>query len=181
MLTRTVLLVAGICHSACALNPAIKLAGKGMALLGPVFTLENKLQAAALGAIGGVDADDVKQEIAEDIKAPCVIYTYGLSPFSTEAVALLEAKGANFEVRELGPEWFLLGPQASVKRAELEAMTGQSSLPHVFIGGEHVGGLATGPGIATLDEDGELDGLLASAGATQSAATGGGGKLFGIF
>ena len=36
-------------------------------------------------------------------------------------------------------------------------------------------------GIATLDEDGELDGLLESAGATQSAATSGGGKLFGIF
>ena len=181
MLTRTVLLVAGICHSACALNPAIKLAGKGMALLGPVFTLENKLQAAALGAIGGVDATDVQQEIAEDIKAPCVIYTYGLSPFSTEAVALLEAKGAKFEVKELGPEWFLLGPRASVKRAELEAMTGQSSLPHVFIGGEHVGGLATGPGIATLDESGELDALLESAGATQSAGGTGGGKLFGIF
>ena len=75
-----------------------------------------------------------------------------------------------------------MGPQASVKRAELEAMTGQSSLPHVFIGGEHVGGLAMGPGIATLDESGELDALLESAGATQSAGgTGGGGKLFGIF
>ena len=97
-------------------------------------------------------------------------------------MALLEAKGAKFEVKELGPEWFLLGPRASVKRAELEAMTGQSSLPHVFIGGEHVGGLATGPGIATLDESGELDALLESAGATQSAGgTGGGGKLFGIF
>ena len=102
MLTRNLLLVAGIAHTACALNPAIKLAGKGMALLGPVFTLENKLQAAALGRIGGVDSEDVKQEIADDIKAPCVIYTYGLSPFSTEAVALLEAKGANFEVKELG-------------------------------------------------------------------------------
>ena len=75
-----------------------------------------------------------------------------------------------------------MNPCAKVfRRAELEAMTGQSSLPHVFIGGEHVGGLATGPGIATLDEDGELDGLLASAGATQSAGGTGGGKLFGIF
>ena len=180
MARHTLLLSAAIAQCA-ALNPAIKLAGKGMALLGPVFTLENKLQAAALGAIGGVDAADVKQEIADDVKAPCVIYTYGLSPFSTEAVALLEAKGAKFEVKELGPEWFLLGPRASVKRAELEAMTGQSSLPHVFIGGEHVGGLATGPGIATLDESGELDALLESAGATQSAGGTGGGKLFGIF
>ena len=101
MARHTLLLSAAIAQCA-ALNPAIKLAGKGMALLGPVFTLENKLQAAALGRIGGVDSEDVKQEIADDIKAPCVIYTYGLSPFSTEAVALLESKGAKFEVKELG-------------------------------------------------------------------------------
>ena len=103
-----------------------------MALLGPVFTLENKLQAAALGAIGGVDSSDVSRRLPRTSR-PGVIYTYGLSPFSTEAVALLEAKGAKFEVKELGPEWFLLGPPRP--SAELAAMTGQSSLPHVFIGG----------------------------------------------
>jgi glutaredoxin len=157
-----------------AVNPAIKLAGIGMSLIGPVFTLENKLQAALLGLIGGVDADDVKNEIAEEIKAPVVIYTYGLSPFSTSAVSLLEDKGAKFEVKQLGLEWFLLGPRASVKRSELQAMTGQSSLPHVFIGGKHVGGLATGPGIASLDESGELDGLLKSAGGSSSNSGGGG-------
>ena len=162
MARATLLLSAAIAQCA-ALNPVINLAGKGMSLIGPVFTLENKVQAAVLGRIGGVDAEDVKQEIAADIKAPCIIYTYGLSPFSTEAIALLEGKGAKFTVEELGPEWFLLGPRASVKRSELQALTGQSSLPHVFIGGEHVGGLATGPGLASLDESGELDGLLKSA------------------
>ena len=107
-----------------------------MALLGPVFTLENKLQAAALGAIGCVDSSDVKQEIEDDIKAPCVIYTYGLSPFSTECKAFLDGVGCKYEAIELGPEWFLLGPKASAMRAELAATTGQSSLPHVFIQGK---------------------------------------------
>mmetsp|Transcript_12526 Transcript_12526/g.37610 ORF Transcript_12526/g.37610 Transcript_12526/m.37610 type:complete len:183 (-) Transcript_12526:35-583(-) len=160
-------LLTSLLAGAAALNPALRLAGQGMGLLQPVFTLENKAQAAVLGAVGGVDADEVKAEInAEVTRSPCVIYTYGLSPFSTEAIALLKGTGAKFETIELGPEWFLLGPKASVKRAELEAMTGQSSLPHVFIGGEHVGGLATGPGLAALQESGELSTKLSSAGAT---------------
>ena len=205
-------LLTSLLAGAAALNPALRLAGQGMGLLQPVFTLENKAQAAVLGAVGGVDADEVKAEInAEVARSPCVIYTYrgraemeclglrvatffkrttpafqrcksyprrssvspergrrryGLSPFSTEAIALLKGTGAKFETIELGPEWFLLGPKASVKRAELEAMTGQSSLPHVFIGGEHVGGLATGPGLAALQESGELSTKLSSAGAT---------------
>merc|ERR1719231_1811751 len=134
-----------------------------MSLLKPLFSLEAKVQAAVLGAIGSVDVDEVKTELADLGKTPVVIYTYGLSPFSTEAISLLDSTGAKYERRELGPEWFLLGPRASVLRAELEAMTGQSSLPHVFIGGEHVGGLATGPGLAALQESGELAAKLKSA------------------
>lgn len=128
-----------------------------MNLLKPIFSLENKIQAALLGGIGGVDVKDVTDELANLKNEPCVIYTYGLSPFSTEAISVLEAAGAKFEKRELGLEWFLLGPQASVMRLELENLTGQSSLPHVFIGGESIGGLSTGtPGLAALVESGEL-------------------------
>ena len=62
---------------------------------------------------------------------------------------------------ELGLEWFLLGKEESTIRAELLAMTGQSSLPHIFVGGKHVGGLFWGtddggPGIAALQEAGKL-------------------------
>ncbi len=144
-----------------AVNPAIKLAGKGMSLLKPIFGLEAKVQAAALGTIGSVDLEEVKAELNDLSKTPCVIYTYGLSPFSTEAISLLDSIGAKYERRELGPEWFLLGPRASVMRAQLEEMTGQSSLPHVFIGGESIGGLATGtPGLVPLMESGELEAKL---------------------
>ena len=147
-----------------ALNPVIRVAGMGMQVLKPLFSLENKVQAAVLGALGGVDVADVQEELRDVSKTPCVVYTYGLSPFSTEAVAVLEKTGADFETRELGLEWFLLGPRASVLRAELEAQTGQSSLPHVYIGGKSIGGLSTGtPGLASLQESGELETLLKQA------------------
>ena len=61
----------------------------------------------------------------------------------------------------------------SAARLELLEQTGQSSLPHVFIGGQHVGGLFTSPpakpgsggggGLAALRESGELGRLVAEA------------------
>jgi glutaredoxin len=137
--------------SSVALSPVLKAAGQGMQLLKPIFSLETKAQAAVLGAIGSVDKAEVMEELALLGATPCVIYTYGLSPFSTQALDVLKNSGAVFETRELGLEWFLLGPRASVLRAELENLTGQSSLPQVFIGGKSIGGLATGtPGMASL-------------------------------
>ena len=55
----------------------------------------------------------------------------------------------------------LLGKEGSATRAALLEMTGQSSLPHVFIDGKHVGGLFTGSpssggaGLASLKESRE--------------------------
>jgi hypothetical protein len=83
-----------------AVSPVIKAMGQGMQLLKPIFSLETKLQAAALGAIGSVDRDEVKEELAALSKTPCVIYTYALSPFSTEAIAALE-KRRSYLFREL--------------------------------------------------------------------------------
>ena len=148
----------------CSVNPIIRIAGKGMQLLSPIFVLENKIQGALLGAIGKVDRNEVREEL-ENLKSdPCVIYTYKLSPFSTEAIAALEKAEAKYEVREVGLEWFLLGPRASVLRSELLDLTGQSSMPHIFIGGNSIGGLSSGtPGLAALVESGELEDLLVAA------------------
>lgn len=170
ILTIYIFLLIGICTY--AFNPVIKLAGKGMMLLKPIFSIENKLQAALLGTLGKVDKNEIKSELTALSQEPCVIYTYGLSPFSTEAIALLEKSKAKFEIRELGLEWFLLNPRASVLRAELLELTGQSSLPHIFIGGEHIGGLATGdPGLIALVESGELDTKLMKAKASLKSDT----------
>ena len=80
-----------------------------MQLIKPIFALENKLQGAVFGLLGNVDKDEVKAELANLKDNSLVIYTYGLSPFSTEAIAMLEEEGVTFEKRELGLEWFLLG------------------------------------------------------------------------
>jgi len=155
----------------------LKPAGRAMGLLGPIFKLENDLQANALGVDDAARAE-AREEIERAIKSNgVVVYTYGLSPFSSEALALLDAAGTKYENVPLGPEWFLLGKRGSALRAELLAMTGQSSLPHVFIGGEHVGGLHTGTasggfgektlagagGLASLQEAGQLDAMLEAA------------------
>merc|ERR1712118_190949 len=51
------------------------------------------------------------------------------------AKQLLEEQGAKVKAIELGPEWLpgLLSAEGAAIRAELGAMTGQTSMPHVFI------------------------------------------------
>merc|ERR1712045_630277 len=124
-------------------NPAIAIAAKGMNLLKPIFKAEAQLQAAALGALGDIDRQVIVDEINENKnKNKALIYTYGLSPSSSEAVAILEGSGYDFTEIELGAEWFLLGSKESVVRVALadEVEGGATSLPKIFIGGECIGG-----------------------------------------
>lgn len=146
-------------------NPAINLAGKAMLLLSPVFNAEAILQALVTN-LGSYDEDAVQAEIRETVSsAPVVIYSYPLSPFSSEAVSILESSGCKYRNVELGLEWFALGPKGSATRVELRKAHGQGSLPHVFIGGEWVGGLTTGGdgGLAGLVERDELVPMLRKA------------------
>jgi len=114
----------------------LKPAGKLMGLLSFPFRLENRLQAAVLGATES-DYDEARRDIEETTAGNgVVVYTYGLSPFSSEALAVLDEAGADYENVEVGLEWFLLGRERSALRAQLLEVTGQSSLPQVFIDGE---------------------------------------------
>mmetsp|Transcript_5945 Transcript_5945/g.17151 ORF Transcript_5945/g.17151 Transcript_5945/m.17151 type:complete len:643 (-) Transcript_5945:154-2082(-) len=140
----------------------LKPAGKAMGLLGPLFSAENRLQARASGA-DDADLAAAKERVESIISSnEIAVFTYGLSPFSSEAIAVLDEANAVYERVEAGLEWFLLDKEGSALRAALLDMTGQSSLPHVFVDGEHVGGLFTGPndetrgGLAGLKESGEL-------------------------
>ncbi|KAL7524608.1 hypothetical protein ACHAWF_001018 [Thalassiosira exigua] len=138
-------------------NPAIKLAANGMSLLKPLFAAEANLQAALLGAIGKVDKEAVASTIdALKKENKVLIYTYGLSPFSSEALSLLDASGYDYTNIELGKEWFLLGGEGSETRVALskEVSSGATSLPKIFIGGECIGGCAE---LAELVEGGLLD------------------------
>ena len=138
-------------------NPVIKAMANGMTLLKPVFAAEAKLQASVLGS--KVAEEDVAQEIAAETKSGIVVYTYGLSPFSTEAVSILEQTGYSFEKIELGAEWFLLNGKDSVKRVLLSEFVenGATSLPKVFVGGKCIGGCAE---LAKSVESGEFDTLV---------------------
>ncbi|KAL3765337.1 hypothetical protein ACHAWU_002255 [Discostella pseudostelligera] len=138
-------------------NPVIKLAANGMSLLKPIFAAEATIQAAVLGALSNVDKDVVASNI-ETLKKEnnVLIYTYALSPFSTEALSILDAYGCNYKNVELGLEWFLLGGTESETRVALskEVESGATSLPKIFIGGECIGGYAE---LASLVESGELE------------------------
>jgi hypothetical protein len=98
-------------------NPIISIAAKGMSLLSPIFKVEAALQAALLG---GSQKEEAQMEIdAAKKNNKVLIYTYALSPFSVQAVDLLEGSGYQFTKIELGAEWFLLGGKGSAIRAAL--------------------------------------------------------------
>jgi len=148
-------------------NPVLKIASAGMGLIKPLFVAEASLQAAALGAIAKVSKEDVIAEINENKEQnACVIYTYKLSPFSSEALALLEGSGYQYTNIELGLEWFTLGGRGSQTRAALAGMceNGASSLPKIFIGSKSIGGASGFSALADLVEADELVPLLKAAG-----------------
>lgn len=139
-------------------SPVIKAMANGMTLLKPIFAAEAKIQASVLGA--DVDEQFVSQEIASEIKSsPVVIYTYGLSPFSSEASVILDDTGCDYKKIEVGAEWFLLNGSNSVKRVLLSEFVdnGATSLPKVFVNGQCLGGCAE---LAESVSSGEFDDLL---------------------
>ena len=152
-------------------NAAIKVAANGMSLLKPIFAAEASLQAAVLGGIAKVDPEEVKASIEFEKKSNGVlIYTYGLSPFSTEALSILEQSGYPYKNIELGAEWFLLGGEGSQTRVEL-AGDGNfgTSLPKIFIGGECIGGCAE---LVNLVEEGKLDETMKKSKVSKKGAVG---------
>ncbi|KAK3252217.1 hypothetical protein CYMTET_30331 [Cymbomonas tetramitiformis] len=139
-------------------SPALKVGSGITKLLKPFFAATAKIQA------GDYDQEAVAESIEADVNSDqVVVYSYSLSPFCTEAVDLLESAGAEPTVIELGKEWIpgLLDSDGAAVRCELGQMTGQTSMPHIFINGESIGGLHSGtPGLAALLEDGTLEEML---------------------
>ena len=65
----------------------------------------------------------------------------------------------DFTEISLGKEWIpgLIDQRGAEIRAAILDLTGQSSLPHIFIGGQSIGGLYSGnPGLLALLERGTL-------------------------
>jgi glutaredoxin len=134
-------------------------------LLRPVYQKLAPLQAGSSGEdTGAYDAAIAKatSEIEEEVASNAVvIYTYSLSPFCTEATALLDNLNINYKEISLGKEWLPGLIDNPVKRAALGTMTGQTSLPHVFVGGKSIGGIFSGtPGLVPALEEGTLMKLI---------------------
>ena len=112
---------------------------------------ENEYTAKINAAISEIQTE------TNDADAPVVVYTYSLSPFSSETKKLLDRLNVEYKEISLGQEWIpgLIAPGGAEKRAALHQLTGQSSLPHIFVGGKSIGGLFSGtPGlIPSLRED----------------------------
>jgi len=78
-----------------------------------------------------------------------VVYTTSWCPFCHAARRLLQAKGVDFEEIDVASDVAL--------RADIEARSGRSTVPQVFIDDEPHGGYDD---LAELDRNGELDALL---------------------
>lgn len=143
-----------------------------MSIFKPVFSFLAPLQAGSNQEDGGLYASEIgeaKKEIEAETSAnPVVIYTYELSPFSSETKTLLDNMKIQYKEISLGKEWIpgLIAPGGAMKRAALLEMTGQSSLPHVFVGGKPIGGLFSGtPGILSLLKEDKFMGMVQDAAA----------------
>ncbi|KAL6662042.1 hypothetical protein ACP70R_001426 [Stipagrostis hirtigluma subsp. patula] len=77
--------------------------------------------------------ESVKRTVADN---PVVIYSKSWCSYSMEVKALFKRIGVEPHVIELDH----LGAQGPQLQKVLERLTGQSTVPNVFIGGKHVGG-----------------------------------------
>lgn len=87
------------------------------------------------------------------------IYFKSWCPYSQRALGLLDEKGVNYTAIDVTDD--------VVRELEMRERTGRTSVPQIFIGGQHVGGYDD---IAALDRAGELDRLLAGESLVEHAA-----------
>ncbi|OAY78341.1 Monothiol glutaredoxin-S10 [Ananas comosus] len=94
--------------------------------------------------------ESVKKTVAEN---PVVVYSKTWCSYSSEVKSLFKRLGVEPKVIELDQ----LGPQGPQLQKVLERLTGQSTVPNVFIGGKHIGGCTD---TVKLYQKGELTPLL---------------------
>ena len=81
------------------------------------------------------------------------IYTTPWCGYCARAKALLEKKGAAYDETDVMED--------AVKRAEMRERSRSSTVPQIFINGQHIGGSDE---LAALEQAGKLDALLAQPG-----------------
>lgn len=137
--------------------------GKGDSLSGMIAGFDTvpvqRPKRVAFGA-DNYDKDKVRSIVENMIKDEKVlIISSSTCPYCDTVKGLLKSKGVQFKVEEIDGRQDI--------RAEMAEIIGRSSVPAVFIDGAYVGGCNDGGkgGVLPLDESGELDKILSSAGA----------------
>lgn len=91
---------------------------------------------------------------------PVVVYSKSWCPYCTQVKGLFEKLGVKAEVVEIDQ----VNEESELMDALIE-LTGQRTVPNVFVGGNHVGGCDD---TVKLHRDGMLEGMLRDAGALSS-------------
>lgn len=121
---------------------------------------EGKKRLAQLQA-GDYDAAAIKSKVDAYIaNNPVIIFSFSTCPFCKNAKALLDDMGVSYTAVELNQV-----EDGMAMRATLAEMTGRTSMPNIWIGGQGIGGCNDGPGIMTLNREGKLEEMLKSSGA----------------
>jgi len=108
------------------------------------------------GDSGNLEAEVlVKEKISENA---VMVFSKSYCPYCKKAKELLTKYGVKFDSYEINVE----SNGAQVQKV-LEKITGQSTVPNIFIGTKHIGGSDK---LAALDRDGELVKILQKAGIT---------------
>ena len=81
------------------------------------------------------------------------IYTTMWCGYCARAKSLLERKGAAYQENDVMED--------AAKRAEMRERSRRTTVPQIFINGQHIGGSDE---LAALEQAGKLDALLAQAG-----------------
>ncbi|KAI3461011.1 hypothetical protein Pfo_017674 [Paulownia fortunei] len=117
-----------------------------------------KIRAMCSASFGSRLEETVKKTVGEN---PVVVYSKTWCSYSSEVKSLFKRLGVEPLVIELDQ----LGPQGPQLQKTLERLTGQHTVPNVFIGGKHIGGCTD---TVKLHRKGELQPLLSEAGAKKS-------------
>ncbi|XP_051142408.1 glutaredoxin-C5, chloroplastic-like isoform X2 [Andrographis paniculata] len=110
------------------------------------------------GSFGSRLEESVKRTVGEN---PVVVYSKTWCSYSLEVKSLFNRLGVEPLVIELDQ----LGPQGPQLQKTLERLTGQHTVPNVFVGGKHIGGCTD---TVRLHRKGELKPLLTEACAKKS-------------
>ncbi|KAI3865699.1 hypothetical protein MKW98_016572 [Papaver atlanticum] len=108
---------------------------------------------AMAASFGSRLEENVKKALSDN---PVVIYSKTWCSYSSEVKSMFKRLGVEPLVIELDE----MGPQGPQLQKVLERLTGQHTVPNVFIGGKHIGGCTD---TVKLHRKGELESLLSEA------------------